>query len=165
MAKVTITDNSSQAATYKKTGIGNTLLGLYDRGGQIKAKPFTYTNNTGAAIAAGSYIELCSVGPCRILPNSSVSTSALGAARVLNLGLQEYTDRNGAVTAQAAANLLSALDVSAAVTQKLLGSDANSATIGAGLDVTGPTAVLAQVTGGTIPAGATINGVIEVIEN
>lgn len=165
MAKFTITGKSTQATTYTNTGLGNRLLGLYDRGGRVKAKPFTYTNTSGAALADGSYVELCSVGPCRILPNSFVSTSAMGTARVLNLGFQEYKDREKATVSGDANALLADYDVAAATYYKVIATDTASLAGQAGLDITGPTQILAQVTGGTLPTNGTIKGVIFVIED
>lgn len=165
MAKVTIADNSDQADIYKNTGLGNFLVGQKDRGGQPKSHIFEYTNTTGGTLADGSYIELCKVGPGKILPTSHVSTSAMGTSRVLNIGLQEYTDRDGATVAADANKLLAAYDVSSATYLKQFGTDTASETAGAGLAVNGQVAVLAQVTGGTIPANATIKGVIQIIEN
>lgn len=165
MAKLTITGNSTQATTYKNGGIGNFLLSLYERGGNVKELPFTYTNTTGGTLADGSIIELAKCGPCRVMPGTTISISALGASRVLNLGLQEYTDRNGATVASAITALLTGLDVSSAVNGQSLNIVTTSGAFPVGFDVNGQSALLAQVTGGTIPNGATIKGILKVIAN
>lgn len=165
MAKVAITGKSSEATiTTAVGGIGNRLLGMGARGAQPKVYTFSYTNNTGGTVAAGTYLQLATVGPGWILPDSVVSVSALGASRILNLGTQEYVDKDGTTQATAITALSTGIDVSAAVNCKLLGSDATSGTYGTGFYLNGRTDILAQVTGGTIPNGATIKGLLKVIE-
>lgn len=165
MAKVTITGKSTEATlTTSASGIGNKLLQQFRRGAQPKFFTFDYTNSTGSTVAANSYLQLCTVGPGYILPYSQVSTSALGASRVLNIGFQEYVDNTGTTVASVANALLSALDVSSAVNGYLFGSQASGGTVGIGYNLTGRTDILAQVTGGTIPASATIKGFIAIIE-
>lgn len=166
MAKLTITQRSSQARIIDAAfGAQNTLLGKNDRGGVEKVKRFTFTNDTGSTIAAGSYIKLLNMGP-GLVTGLSLNVSAMGAARVLNVGTQEYTrGTDGVVQASAITALVSALDVSSAVTNFSAASVAGSGIVtGTGLDVTGNADIICQVTGGTIPANATINGLMRMIE-
>lgn len=166
MAKLTITQKSSQARIIDAAfGAQNTLLGKNDRGGVEKVKRFTFTNDTGSTIAAGSYLKLHNMGPC-LITGLTLNVSALGAARVLNVGTQEYIKgSDGTVVASNITALVTALDVSAAVNNFAANSVAGSGIVtGTGVDVTGNTDLLCQVTGGTIPANATINGFLRLIE-
>lgn len=164
MAKTTITGKSTQATTTTATGLGNKLLGKADRGGVVQAFPFTYTNSTGGTLADGSYIQLCTVGPGRVLPTSVFTTTALGSSRVLNIGTQEYVNTAKTTVAASANALVAAADVSSAVVNKTFGAVTTDGAAGAGYDIAGPCDILAQVTGGTIPNGAVIRGVIFMVQ-
>lgn len=126
----------------------------------VFVKHFHYKNLTGAALADGTIIDLGPVlGQGIVLPQSNVQVSALGASRVFNLGFNSYTnqDSNAAVDGKITA-LLSAVDVSAAWSHDLSSqtSDANPG----GLELFGAANLICSVTGGTIPANATIDGTI-----
>lgn len=160
MAALTISDKSVQADIRENTGLGNHLLGLYDRGGSVKATRFTYVNDSGAALDDGDIVQLCTVGPCLILPTSVVTTSAFGTGRTLDMGTQEYKDRNGTTVVSDIDAILDGLDVSSANVNKVVGTDTASLTKGDGLLVTGQTDILAKVIGGTLPVSGTIEGFI-----
>lgn len=166
MAKLAVTQRSTQARITDATfGAQNTLLGKNDRGGVEKVKRFTFTNDTAGTISAGSYIKLHSTGP-GLITGLTLFTSAMGAARVLNVGTQEYYNPyTNAVVASNITALVNGLDVSAVQTgfsaQTVAGSGIAT---GTGVDLPSNTDILAQVTGGTIPQGATINGFLRMIE-
>ena len=160
MAELTIADRSTQADVLDTAVLGNRLLGLYDRGGHIKAQRFTYTNDSGGALADGSIVKLCTVGPCLILPSTHFATSAFGASRTLDMGVQEYVDVDGEVVASDIDALIDGLDVSSAVAHKVVGTDTASLALGDGLVVSGQADILAKVIGGTLPTSGTVHGVI-----
>lgn len=163
MAALTVADNSTQVDVLDAAVLGNRLLGLYDRGGHVKAQRFTYINDTGAALADGSIVKLAVVGPCLILPTSTFSTSAFSSGRTLDIGTQEYVDTDGATVASNIDALADGVDVSSAVVQQTFGESTASLTIGDGLVVTGQVDILAKVIGGTLPVNGTIEGIIHYI--
>lgn len=164
MALLPIADKSSQADITTSNGLGNRSLGLYDRGGPVKAFRFSYTNDTGGTLAAGSNIQLATVGPCLILPTSTISVSALGASRTLDLGFQEHEDNEDNTVAADIDALIDGADVSAAIDTTLLAVGVDAVKEG-GLELKAQTDILAQINGGTIPNGATIEGFLFVIAN
>lgn len=165
MAPLTVTDKSAQADLITNTGLGNHLLGQRDRGGNVKALRFEYINDTGAALADGSIVQLTTVGPGVILPGSTISTSAFGVGRTLDVGLQEYENQNRETVVSDIDALVDGLDVSSAVAHQTFGGATNSLTAGAGLVVTGQVDILAKVIGGTLPVNGTIEGIILVLDN
>ena len=160
MAPLTVAAKSTQATRRTKTTIGEQLLDRYDEGGVIKATRFYYKNETGSTIAADSIIQLCTIGPCLVLPTSFVTTTAFGASRTLDVGYQEYTDIRGTLTNSDIDAFLDGLDVSAAVAQTVFGSQSASVTYGKGFYLDGQTDVLAKVIGGTLPTNGIIQGII-----
>lgn len=165
MADLTIADKSTQATTTTNTGLGNRHLGLYDRGGNIKAVRYSYINDSGAALNDGDIVQLCSIGPCLVLPTSVITTSAMGTGRTLDVGFQEYTETDGDTVSSDIDAFLDGLDVSSAVLDKRFGSDTASLTKGDGHVLTGRTDVLAKIIGGTLPTNGTLEGFIFVIDN
>lgn len=160
MAPLTITAKSTQATRTTRTGVGEKLLNRYDEGGVIKATRFYYKNETGSTLAADSIIQLCKVGPCLILPTSVISVTAFSTSRTLDVGLQEYTDIRGNVTASEIDGLLDGLDVSSAVSNVAFGSQTASNTYGVGWYVDGQADVVCKVLGGTMPNNGIIQGII-----
>lgn len=124
-------------------------------------KRFAYTNDTGAALPDGTVIDLGPVlGPGVILQGSFIQCTALGASRVLNLGNQEYTNQqDNSVVAASINSLIAALDVSSQKSA-FLGNVAPAAVQQTGFQTAGAFSLLAQVTGGTIPAAAVISGYV-----
>ena len=85
--------------------------------------------------------------------------SAWGTARLVSLGWLAYVDEYGATQAQNLTAIASALDLAASGTKHV------------GLNITGgqsflfetPRWIAAQVTGGTVPVGATLSGTFELV--
>lgn len=160
MALLTIADYSTQGDTLN-TKIGNNKLGQFDRGGVVQAVRFTYTNTSGGALADGSHVFLAKVGPCLILPNSFFSVSAFGASRTLDVGIQEFTLRDGTTVASDIDALIDGWDVSSAAESTLSGLTSGADPVG--YEVTGQTDILAKVLGGTLPVNGTIKGILFII--
>jgi len=171
MAPLTVAANSTQAAKYKSSAhSGDNRVGTRDRGGFMRAVPFYYKNETGSTLAADSIIELCKIGAGLVLPSSTVSTTAFGASRTLDIGFQEYkaTDQDSSSStynyektfASDIDALVDGLDVSSAVTNQTMGAALSD---GRGVEVYGQVAILAKVIGGTLPANGVIQGVIHFV--
>lgn len=145
--------------------------------GKVRIQEFNFTQGAAAGDATSTQI-LCAVpAGARILPQSYIRCSAFGAARTLSVGKAAYIDGSstpGTAVNAAAATFISAADVSAACMVPFgttLGGTAGGALL-TGYDV--PTAIRASgpqnlegklviystVAVDTIPAGATINGII-----
>lgn len=140
-----------------QNGIANFVV---DEGAKLRFKVFDYTQ---AAVSPGSTTTLSfqdlPSGRVRILPNfCRFSVTALGAARVLNIGLGAYTAVDGTTVAAVTNNIASAIDVSAAT----ITTPATTAGAAPFVDALARSAprVLGTVTGGTIPAGAVFRGII-----
>lgn len=117
----------------------------------------------------GSTIELCDLPPgaTRILPwLCRLSTSAWGASRTLSIGHRAYTKADAFMNASGVTDeaessnaFVSALDVSAAVNNVAWSSTVQKYDVFAKSGVT----LFATVAGGTIPAGATMSGLVAYI--
>jgi hypothetical protein len=162
MTALTVVDKSTQFDTLE-SNLGNKHLGKYDRGGVVQAVRFTYTNDSGDALADGDIVKLAKVANCLILPNSFLFSSAMGTGRTLDVGVQEYVDYNGTTVASNIDALLDGLDVSAAVEMKIFGEDTASLTRPAGLEIKGQADILAKIIGGTLPANGTLKGMLFII--
>ena len=108
---------------------------------------------------AGSLAELVRLpaGHVRlILPLSRVAFSALGSSRTMDLGWAAYANHDGAAVVADPNGLDAAVSVSAA------GSVNPSGTVGGGetmlFSAQEGLTLTAQINGGTIPSGATLNG-------
>lgn len=137
--------------------------------GRIRIARFTFTQGAAAG-DANSTADLVKLPPGKnitLLKNLSRATcSALGAARVLDIGHTGYTNIDGTVVAAAADVLLDGGDVSAAATLAM-GAGTNALTANDAFVFDNKTGVTlqAKVLGGTIPAGATLNGYFTYIED
>lgn len=137
--------------------------------GRIRIARFTFTQGAAAG-DANSTADLVKLPPGKnitLLKNlSRVTCSALGAARVLDIGHTGYTNIDGTVVAAAADVLLDGGDVSAAATLAM-GAGTNALTANDAFVFDNKTGVTLQgkVTGGTIPAGATLHGYFAYIED
>lgn len=160
MALLTVDYKSTQATRTTRTTIGEQLLDRYDAGGHLQAYQFYYKNETGGTIAADSIIQLCTIGPCHVLPTSVITTTAFSTSRTLDVGLQEYVNTAGDTVASDIDAFLDGLDVSSAVSNTMFGSDTASTAYGAGVTIDGQVDVLAKILGGTLPSNGIIQGVI-----
>lgn len=162
MAFPVVDQKSVQARITTTKGVGNHLLSKLDRGGYVQAVRFDWTNQTGGTLANGTVIQLATVGPGLILPQSTITVSAMGSDRVLDLGFQKYTDVDGNPVSADQDGILDGVNVSSAVNSSFtdLGSTVAAPVYQLGLELTGQTDILATVTGGDIPNGATIKGIL-----
>lgn len=125
--------------------------------GNVYQVSFSYKNETGGTLAAGTKIGLAQLpaGAVAIHGLSQAKHSALGASRTLDIGHEAYKDKDNADVAEKLDLLLDGANVSGAGTVSLnLQGPAYKAESKEGIVIT------AQVNGGTIPANATIDGVI-----
>lgn len=133
------------------------IMNAITKNPRVHRKVFTFTQGAAAG-DANSTVDLAQMQPGRVrifTASSRVATSAFGAARVLNIGHTGYSDLNGTAVAADVDAFHSAADVSA------VGAFAPTDEQATGMvEIVSRTGFLiqAQVTGGTIPAGATING-------
>jgi len=137
--------------------------------GRMRIARFTFTQGAAAgdANSTADLVKLPAGKNVTLLKNlSRITCSALGAARVVDIGHTGYTNIDGTVIAAAADNLLDGGDVSAAATLSMgagtNGLTANDAVV---FNSRGGATLQAKVTGGTIPAGATLNGYFVYIED
>lgn len=151
-------------ATFNSTQYANQIAipPVLDRAdqsyGKVRFQKIDYTQiNAGAD---GDEVNIIKLPPGRVTligPLSYLRFSALGASRVWKLGWLSYKDRQGNVVAASLSGIQSGVDVSAAVQTNL----APAAVDADGLitfDSLGGVVLQGEVTGGTIPAAATILG-------
>lgn len=140
--------------------VPNTILDPADIGGRLRFKYFTFTQGAAAgdANSTADLVELPS-GRVRIFAGlSRVSHSAFGSSRTLDIGLAAYTQPDGnAVNADEDA-LHSAADVENAGGFAPIDETGNDQTVVYHADA--PVIVRAKCEGGTLPAGATLEGFI-----
>lgn len=158
MTALTPTVNAS-AATLGNNSIGRTFQDPNIADCPLFVKHFYYKNETGAALAAGTIIDFGPVlGPCKVLATSFLNTTALGAARTLELGFNDYTNQlSGATVSNDIAAFISALDVSSARTD-IFGDVGVSGVYTSGKEMFGAFRLLGKVSGDTIPTNAVISG-------
>ena len=133
-----------------------------DLGGRVNFANLTFTQS--GAGDAGSSVALIELPPgkIRILGGlSRLFVSALGAARVMKIGYDAYTDQSGTSVAADDDALDASVDVSAKVDFAL--GTASKGTLQ--LDSRDGIVIRATVTGGTIPDAATIGGQIAYATN
>lgn len=131
-----------------------------DRHGKFRVQYFKYENLTGGTLADGTEIDLFDLPPgrVRVFPKlSSYRTTALGAARVLDIGHRAYYPSYNPGTAEIEDDdaFVANKDVSAAVSDAAF--DGGQTKIKFDLFSRNGVRVYATVDGGTIPA----NGIIE----
>lgn len=117
-----------------------------------------WTHTQVGAGDANSTVELFTTPPGRsqlIASKCSFRHSAFGTLRVMSIGWRAYVDEKGVTQAQNLTGLGSGIDV-AAVGRKIL-ADAPTGAINTLVCET-QRVIVAQVTGGTWPAGATLVG-------
>ena len=129
--------------------------------GRLRVAFFDFTQGAAAG-DANSTMDLIHLpaGRVRVMSKLSyITSSAFGASRVLDIGYTAHTDQGGtAVTADPDA-IADGLDVSAAADLQM-GDSTTTGVAATTLLLNGQDRVLIQsiVTGGTIPAAATLNG-------
>lgn len=143
-------------------------LALFDQGQYRKiVLPFNFLQS--GAGDAGSIAKLRKLPPGRLIffpLESYITWEAFGAARVLDIGFEAYTEPDGDAVVAAAALFDNDIDVSSAG-GAALGSDYGQATVAnvgqmrefwskAGV------AIVATVAGGTIPTGTNLTGYLTI---
>lgn len=129
--------------------------------GRIRWRHFTYTNTAGGAASdTATLVRLPAGKRVRLIkPMSFVVCSAFGAARVLSVGYTAYVNTAGTTVSASTNTIADSIDISAAAL-KQMGTGTNG--IGADTDILfdARDGIVLQgvVTGGTIPAGATLAG-------
>lgn len=115
------------------------------------------------AYAAGDQIDLCRLPSGRkriILPESRFRTSAFGAARTLSIGHRAYLTRpageTGAIDPELGTAFVNAVSVATALTPTPFSTTALKYDIYSLDEVT----IFATIAGGTMPVGATLDGLI-----
>lgn len=137
--------------------------------GRLRIARFSFTQGAAAG-DANSTVDLVKMPVGKtvtILKNlSRIACSAFGASRVIDIGHQGFTNLDGTVVAAAIDVLLDAGDVSA-IADLAMGAGTNALTVTNTFTINSQTAALIQaiVTGGTIPAGATLTGYIVYVED
>lgn len=139
-----------------------TVMDSITNGGKVHFAKVTFTQGAAAGDAS-STVDIIDLpaGKVRFLGNmSTLVFSAFGAARVLDLGWLAYNDQNGTAVALDVDGLDDGIDVSAAG-RSSLGTN-TAITNGDSYVFHSQSGVTLQATvlGGTIPAAATVEGVI-----
>jgi len=147
----------------EESGRFNPISGGHDRPAQYK---MIDVDQGAAAGDDGSTLRLAIFPPGKItllLAEARLAHSAFGTSRVMKIGHTAYTEPDGDAVAADDDDLDSNVDVSSA------GSFAPTGTIGGAETKTFETKdgfeIFATVTGGTIPAAATVNGYIPFIKH
>lgn len=135
---------------------------------KLHFKYFSHTNAAGGA--ASDTIEFVKVpaGDVRVFKNLSVvNCSAFGASRVLDIGYRAYTKyTDQSAVAESIDTILDGADISV-LASKVGGVGTNALTNDPTLLLQGKdrVTIFGTVTGGTIPAGAVLNGYIVYAQN
>lgn len=124
--------------------------------GHVHYLRFDFTQGAAAGDATSTQ-GLCYLpaGRWRIL-GAFIDTSAFGASRTLDIGWDAFTQHDGTAVVADPNGLVAAKDVSAA----LVAWGLNVATAHVVLESRADVLIYSTVAGGTIPAGATIKGVL-----
>lgn len=136
-----------------------------DLAGRVRVARFQFTQ--GADVGdAPSTMDLVKIqggaqGLTILKGMSRIVCSAFGASRVLDIGHTGYTKHDGTVVAADADILLDGADISAIASLPLgVGTNALGTDDSFDIDSINEVTIQGVVAGGTIPAGATINGEI-----
>lgn len=151
------TSNES-SAQYTAQTTYNSMLQSPDHG-RVKCLTFEHTQvNAGDATSVQSLIKL-PAGRIRVLTNiSKFRNSAFGAARTLDVGYAAYTNLAGTAVVADPDFFSSAVDVSSAALTLM--DESTTPDLSHALDSTTGIVVNSTVSGGTIPAAATIKGYV-----
>lgn len=148
-----VTTEYSDIATAQRSASQTVEADLYS--GRVVPVTFQFTQGVAAGDVNSLAVLFQTPTQARLLALQSwLRHSAFGAARVLSLGWLAYVDEHGATQVADYDGLTSALDV-AAVGVKQVGL---TPTPGISHFFATPRWLVAQVTGDTIPAGATLSG-------
>lgn len=127
---------------------------VQEDGGRVRLKAFDFTQ-VGVG-DANSTVALVKIPGGKVRVKSfSLKTSALGASRVASIGASAYKNASNTTVTQNLTAFGSAIDVSAAGWKA---GEINSV-----VESKSGFQILLQVTGGTIPDGATLNGYVEYV--
>lgn len=136
-----------------------------DDRGRLRVKRFDFTQGAAAGDAASTQ-AIIKIPPGKVnihLALSRIAFSAFGASRVLDIGHTGFTQPDGTVVAAAAASLANDIDVSGA-------GNANVTGVVGGDEIfqvnsRNGTTIQCVVAGGTIPAGATLDGCLYISQD
>jgi hypothetical protein len=146
-------ENSTQVG--RSLSVPPEMNDAQEDGGRARIKAFDFTQ--GAAAGDANSVQVLAkmpAGKVRVL-RAVLVCSAFGASRVLSLGHGAYKNASNATVVRDEDKFAASIDVSGAATK--------TAEINTVIDNRGGFLFLAQVTGGTIPAGATLNGYVEYV--
>lgn len=129
-----------------------------DDRGRLRVKRFDFTQGAAAGDATSTQ-ALIKIPPGKVnlhLALSRIAFSAFGAARVLDIGHTGFTNPDGTAVAADADALANDIDVSAAGNANITGVVGGDEIFQ--INSKDGTTIQATVAGGTIPAGATLDG-------
>lgn len=144
--------NSTQVGRSKS--VPPEMNAVSEDGGRVRIKAFDFAQAGAGDANSIALLAKLPGGRVRVL-RAYVKHSALGAARVGTLGHGAYKDATNATVAEDTDALSGNLDLAAA--------GAKTVEINTVLDNRAGVDFLLQVTGGTIPDGATLNGYVEYV--
>lgn len=133
-------------------GTATTALNPIQLSCTARVQPFSFTQGAAAG-DANSTMGLCMLPPGRVkVLGIYLANSAFGASRVLDVGTEAYTSLAGATVAAAASTFWNDLDVAA--------SGGRYVEFNQDYDSKAGVVLTSLVTGGTIPAAATLSGYV-----
>jgi hypothetical protein len=150
------TENSTEYG-YRASLSGYTLQEALDAGGKLRVQKFTFTQGAAAG-DANSLVNLWKTPPGKvniITALSQIFCSAFGAGRTLDIGYTAYTNNLGVAVIADVDGFADGLDVSGAA-QLAWGLSPGIVQLNSQEGVV----IQAKVLGDTIPASATLKGVI-----
>lgn len=127
--------------------------------GKVRIMAFNFTQvGTGTAASIARLVDLPSGRVTYLAGSSFFKWSAMGSARVMDIGWAAYRDKSGVVVAASLNGIHDDLNVAAAGSSVAL----HSALVNGYKEFESSTGVTitAQVNAGTLPAAATINGYV-----
>lgn len=145
--------NSTQVGRSKS--VPPEMNAVSEDGGRVRIKAFDFTQSGAGDANSIAVLAKLPGGRVRVL-RAHVKHSALGAARVATLGHGAYKDATNATVAED-------VDALVATAQDLAAAGTKTMEINTVLDNRAGVDLILQVTGGTIPDGATLNGYVEYV--
>jgi hypothetical protein len=154
-----VNENSAQA----NARMGGRKQHAYKDQARVLELVFNLTEVVAGDPTSVQRLQFIPPGTFRLHRESSfLVTSAFGASRTLAIGWEAYRDKDGTVVAASTAGLNAATDVSAIATMKIGVALAVGYKDFESRDGVWITSVVA---GGTIPAGATVDGLLHLTES